>query len=89
MQTKFLLAVVALTAIAAGLLFGPAGLRPEPQSAEGVIQHFAPSGAPPYDVRFDRGPQISANAWNMTAPDGIIDLPNDILGVILQFGHRC
>ncbi|MCH7579856.1 MAG: hypothetical protein IIB22_06385 [Chloroflexi bacterium] len=27
--------------------------------------------------------------WNMTAPDGVIDLPNDILGVILQFQHNC
>ncbi|MCH8008602.1 MAG: hypothetical protein IIC91_07025 [Chloroflexi bacterium] len=28
-------------------------------------------------------------SYNMTAPDGIIDLPNDILGVILQFNHSC
>ena len=26
---------------------------------------------------------------NGGAPDGIIDLPNDILGVILQFNHSC
>ncbi len=25
----------------------------------------------------------------MTAPDGVIDLPNDILGVIRQFNHSC
>ncbi len=60
-----------------------------PNDILGVIQHFAPSGAPPYDVRFDRGPSSGPNAWNMTAPDGAIDLPNDILGVILQFNHNC
>ena len=54
-----------------------------------MIQHFSPAGAPPYDVRFDRGPQTGANVWNMGPPDGVIDLPNDILGVIKQFQHNC
>ena len=40
-------------------------------------------------MRFDRGPQTGANTWNMGPPDGVIDLPNDVLGVILQFGHNC
>ncbi len=40
---------------------------------------------PPYDVHYDRGPSIGSNAWNMTAPDGIIDLVTDILGVIDQW----
>ncbi|MCH8009258.1 MAG: chromosome condensation regulator RCC1 [Chloroflexi bacterium] len=60
-----------------------------PNDILGVILHFSPSGAAPYDVNFDRGPSSGPNAWNMTAPDGVIDLPNDILGVILQFNHRC
>ncbi len=62
-----------------------------PNDILGVIQHFAPlpGGAPPYDVRFDRGPQIGPNVWNMGPPDGVIDLPNDILGVIQQFQHDC
>ncbi len=60
-----------------------------PNDVLGVILHFAPLGGPPYDVRFDRGPQIGANFWNMGPPDGVIDLPNDILGVILQFQHNC
>ena len=34
-------------------------------------------------------PSSGPNPWNMTAPDGFIDLPNDVLGVILQFGHDC
>ena len=51
----------------------------------GVINHYSPTGAPPYDIVFDRGPTTGPNAWNMTAPDGVIDLLNDILGVILQY----
>jgi len=51
----------------------------------GVINHYSPTGAPPYDVAFDRGPTTGPNAWNMTAPDGVIDLLNDILGVITQY----
>ena len=60
-----------------------------PNDILGVIQHFSPAGAPPYDVRFDRGVPIGANHWDRAAPDGVIDLPNDILGVILQFQHNC
>ena len=60
-----------------------------PNDILGVIQHFSPSGAPPYDIAFDRGPSSGPNPWNMTAPDGVIDLPNDILGVIMQFEHSC
>ena len=63
-----------------------------PNDILGVIQHFAPSvgGAPPYDVRFDRGQTLPGqNHWKRAAPDGVIDLPNDILGVILQFQHNC
>ena len=40
--------------------------------------------------QFDRGTWTGPNSWNDTqGPDGVIDLPNDILGVILQFQHRC
>ena len=60
-----------------------------PNDILGVIQRFAPAGAAPYDVQFDRGVSSGPNTWNMTAPDGVIDLPNDILGVILQFNHSC
>lgn len=55
----------------------------------GVVQHYAPMGAPPYDVHYDRGPTTGPNPWNMTAPDGVIDLLNDILGVVQQFQHNC
>ncbi|MCH8850467.1 MAG: hypothetical protein IIC89_06555 [Chloroflexi bacterium] len=60
-----------------------------PNDILGVIQHFSPAGAFPYDVRFDRGQTIGANHWERAAPDGVIDLPNDILGIILQFNHNC
>ena len=60
-----------------------------PNDILGVIQHFAPTGAPPYDVAFDRGHRDGDTLWSMTAPDGVIDLPIDILGVIYQFGHNC
>lgn len=55
----------------------------------GVVQHYAPTGAPPYDAHYDRGPSTGPNGWNMTAPDGSIDLLNDILGVIKQYSHDC
>ena len=51
----------------------------------GVIQHYSLDGSPPYDVIFDRGPSAGPNPWNMTAPDGFIDLFTDILGVIGQY----
>ena len=56
----------------------------------GVIIHYAPTGnEATYDVTFDRGPQIGAKVWNMGPPDGVIDLTNDILGVIQQYLHDC
>ncbi|MCI0855298.1 MAG: FG-GAP repeat protein [Chloroflexi bacterium] len=76
-------------------VYGPAqspvldGVIDLPNDVLGVVQHFSPAGAPPYDVIFDRGPSSGPNPWNMTAPDGVIDLPNDVLGVINQFNHRC
>ena len=76
-------------------VLGPGAALPKdkvidlPNDILGVIQHFSPAGAPPYDVQFDRGPSSGPNPWNMTAPDGVIDLPNDILGVIQQFDHDC
>ncbi|MCI0856127.1 MAG: hypothetical protein J4N98_05525, partial [Chloroflexi bacterium] len=62
-----------------------------PNDILGVIIHFAPGG---YSVvsgyeNWDR-PRIMdggaiGSTWTRGAPDGVIDLPNDILGVILQF----
>ena len=68
---------------------GPDQFIDLPNDILGVILHFAPGGAPPYDVTFDRGPNDGLNLWNTTAPDGVIDLPNDVLGVIGSFNHSC
>jgi hypothetical protein len=43
---------------------------------------------PPYSTAYDRGPPY-ANVWNLTGPDGTIDLFNDIIGAAYQFGHDC
>ncbi len=67
----------------------PDGVIDLPNDILGVIQHYSPSGAPPYDVQYDRGPSTGPNTWNMTAPDGKIDLFNDINGVIGQYDHDC
>jgi hypothetical protein len=60
-----------------------------PNDILGVVQHYSPGGAPPYDVRFDRGQTIGANHWERAGPDGVIDLANDILGVVFQYNHNC
>ena len=51
-----------------------------------VTNHYSSDDSPPYDVNFDRGPSAGPNAWNMTTPDGVIDLFTDILAVIQQHG---
>ena len=55
----------------------------------GVIQHYSPTGLPPYDANYDRGPIAGAYHWKRSGPDGVIDLANDILGVIMQHSHNC
>ncbi|MCH8160795.1 MAG: hypothetical protein IIB88_02755 [Chloroflexi bacterium] len=43
-----------------------------------------------FDVQYDRGKWTGPNSWDGThPPDGVIDLPNDLLGVIQQLGHSC
>ena len=54
----------------------------------GVMEHYSTTGAPPYDVTYDRdigGP----DRWDMTAPDGRIDLAPDIVGVLDSYHHDC
>ncbi|MCH7698449.1 MAG: hypothetical protein IH865_05885 [Chloroflexi bacterium] len=67
----------------------------------GVIQHYSPGGyvtltpdvlggipdVTTFD-NFDRPPTMTnahGGTWNRGSPDGVIDLSNDILGVILQY----
>lgn len=60
-----------------------------PSDILGVILRWTPGPVLAYDAAFDRGPSIGPNAWNMSAPDGRISLTVDILGVALQWQHRC
>jgi len=63
-------------------IFGVAGLF-------GADADALPPGEPDgYLASHDRGAPY-ANNWNLTGPDGLIDLFNDIFGVAFQFGHDC
>ena len=55
----------------------------------GVIEHYSPDGAPPYDISYDIGPVVGPDYWNFTAPDGLITLADDILGIIHTYHHDC
>lgn len=54
-----------------------------------VIRRYSPNPVLPYDAAADRGPQDGPNPWDLTAPDGTINLLPDILGVIAQYHHDC
>jgi hypothetical protein len=82
-----------------GGFYGPPdGVVDNPNDLLGTIIHYSPMGYTPgtpsligsttFDA-FDRGQSAGPNAWNMTAPDGVIDLSNDILGSVFQFHHDC
>ena len=67
--------------------FGPG----TPQSEEDA---FAAALTPPvsdsgYHAGFDRGPVIGPNNWNRAPADGAINIPDDIIGVAVQFGVNC
>ena len=44
---------------------------------------------PNYTTAKDRGALVGANSWNRAGPDGHIDVLNDLLPMIFQFGHDC
>ncbi len=49
-----------------------------------------PPPAPAYHTAFDRsGVLPGGDRWDLGAADGVITLPDDILGVAAQFGHNC
>jgi len=49
-----------------------------------------PPASPDYHPAFDRSPAPpGGDAWDLGAPDGVIDLFTDIFGVAYQFGHAC
>ena len=48
-----------------------------------------PPAAPVYHPAFDRGKVIGPNVWNKAPADGTINVPDDILGIAIVFGHNC
>lgn len=56
-----------------------------------AYNHGPLDGAPSllYSPAKDRGAAVGVNAWNRAGPDGRIDVPNDILGILSQNGHDC
>ena len=42
-----------------------------------------------YHPAYDRGPRIGDDPWDSAPPDGVINIPADILAVASQFGHNC
>lgn len=62
----------------------------EHRSFRAATADSAPPPAPAYHPAFDRGVvDTGQGPWHHAAPDGVIDLPNDVLGVLLQFGTDC
>jgi hypothetical protein len=47
------------------------------------------SGDALYNKTYDRGPRQGPHPWNLTAPDGQININIDIMGAAVQFGHNC
>ena len=73
--------------IAVAMRFGP-GLKLSKEAALAAAL-TPPTNDTGYHVGYDRGPIQSANKWDREPPDGDIGIPNDILGVAIQFGHNC
>ena len=49
----------------------------------------APEDETSYHAAYDRGPIIGANNWDRAPADGGINIVDDLLGVMQQFGHDC
>jgi hypothetical protein len=59
-----------------------------------IAQHFGPSGDPRYDRSAPPSPDEEPDPtlrepWDMGPPDGHVNIPTDILGAAMQFGHSC
>ena len=50
---------------------------------------IAPVSDAGYHAGFDRGPIVGPNDWDRAPPDGAINIPDDVFGVAVQFGHSC
>ena len=65
-----------------------------PGTAQSKEDALAAALTPPvsdsgYHAAFDRGSVIGPNHWDRAPADGAINIPDDIIGVALQFGHHC
>ncbi len=65
-----------------------------PGTAQSKEDALASALTPPvsdlgYHAGFDRGPVIGANNWNRAPADGAINIPDDIIGIAVQFGTNC
>jgi len=69
--------------------FGPGIAMPEAEAMVAASTPPAPAASTGYHAAYDRGAQTGANLWNRAPPDGVIGIPDDILGVAAQFGHTC
>ncbi len=55
-----------------------------------VIQSFGPASGPNYRTARDRSaPPPGGHPWELGHPDGVINLLDDVAGVIKQYGHSC
>ena len=55
-----------------------------------VASAFGPASGPNYTAGLDRSPPPpGVDPWHLGPPDGVISLNDDIMNVVLQFGHHC
>ncbi|MCH7580222.1 MAG: hypothetical protein IIB22_08260 [Chloroflexi bacterium] len=67
--------------------FGAATRVDKPEALAAAL--IEPTDDTSYHAGYDRGPIVGANPWDRAPPDGVINIPDDILGVAAQFGHNC
>ena len=67
--------------------FGPGTAQSKEDALAAALT--PPASSSGYHAAFDRGPVIGPNNWNRAPADGAINIPDDILGVAVQFGHNC
>lgn len=54
----------------------------------GIDPFSDPPAAPAYHTRFDRGPVIGADPWDIGPANGAITV-TDFFALLMQFGHTC
>jgi len=55
-----------------------------------VTNAFGPATGPNYSEALDRSPPPpGVDPWHLGPPDGVINVNDDVLAAVLQFGHHC